>query len=483
MDSQRSRQAARRPVLAVLALSLLTLVGGLAAASRAEQSQSVAEVEKVFADRMRLAADYVTTHLDEMRRRQVDYARSHLNDATISPAQFDMSAAAFGFEAAVLLDSQGAVLAVSPRAPSLLGTRIADRYSHLSAAVDGHQAVSDVVLSAAEQEPVVAVAVPFDTRGGRRVISGGYRLARTPLTRFLETSSPLPGRKLYLVDGAGLVITSTEQQDGSDFALEAPAFDAAPSGASTTVHAGVEHLVVVVPVEGTRWRLVAAVPVAELHGPVSGTKRMLWGLFAATAAMAVLAFVLLTWAWRQRDHLRQISQTDKLTGLANRGRAEDVMARASAVSERTGQPWAVAMIDVDEFKGVNDRLGHVGGDRVLRLIASVLEEQARKSDLCVRWGGDEFLVVLEGTDLTAAAVACERFASAVRKSADGEAVTISVGIASATGGDADTLVGRADQALYRAKKQGRDRVVATPPTQDDASGGSSSQECALIRRR
>ena len=467
MEGSASRRSRRRPLLAVLALSLLALVGGLAAETHAEQSRSYAEVEERFADRIHLAADYVHTHLDEMRRRQAAYARSHLLDPTVSPAAFDADVAAFGFEAAVLLDREGNVLAVSPQAPALVGTQIAHRYPHLSAAVAGRHAVSDVVLSAARQEPVIAVALPFGTGSERRVISGGYQLAKTPLARFLEASSSLRGRELYLVDGAGQVITSTEGAEAADFGRHARALDAAPDGASTTVHAAVEHLVVKVAVQDTAWQLVAAVPSAELHGPVSGTSRMLWALVAATTAMALLVLVLLTWVSRQRDHLRQISRTDKLTGLANRGRAEEVMARASAVSERTGQPWAVAVIDVDRFKSVNDRLGHAGGDRVLRSIANVLETQARKSDLCARWGGEEFVVVLEGTDLAAATVACERFADAVRRSVtpDGE-ITISVGVASATGGDVEQLVDRADQALYEAKHRGRDRVVAAAQDAD-----------------
>ncbi|MGK2928043.1 MAG: GGDEF domain-containing protein [Acidimicrobiales bacterium] len=108
--------------------------------------------------------------------------------------------------------------------------------------------------------------------------------------------------------------------------------------------------------------------------------QMLWALVGGTAVMALALIVLLVWVSRQRDRLRTASRTDSLTGLANRARGDEIMARAAPTSQRSGAPWAVAMIDVDHFKAVNDRLGHAGGDRVLREVAAVLAHETLADD-------------------------------------------------------------------------------------------------------
>ena len=129
---------------------------------------------------------------------------------------------------------------------------------------------------------------------------------------------------------------------------------------------------------------------------------------------------------------------------------------------------AVLLFDVDHFKQVNDTHGHDAGDDVLRELAARTIKSVRSVDLAVRWGGEEFLVVMPETDLTNAAAVAERLRAAVAKDSfaigsGGEklAVTISVGVAAAIAGDdhRDRLLKRADDALYVAKSAGRNRVA------------------------
>ena len=162
--------------------------------------------------------------------------------------------------------------------------------------------------------------------------------------------------------------------------------------------------------------------------------------------------------------LRELSQRDPLTNLYNRRwvfeRIEHELARV-----RRGATLAVVMIDLDGFKKVNDALGHLRGDVLLKEIALGLSKTTRESDVAGRYGGDEFVVVLPEADVTQATAAAERFTRAVRDAAqrfDGaRPVTASTGLAVATGDDTvASLLRRADENAYRAKQSGGDRVVA-----------------------
>jgi diguanylate cyclase (GGDEF)-like protein len=159
------------------------------------------------------------------------------------------------------------------------------------------------------------------------------------------------------------------------------------------------------------------------------------------------------------------ASTDALTGLANRRRLETAGVVEVTRARRYGWPVAVLMLDVDHFKSINDRFGHAAGDEVLRAVAKLAGADLRAQDLLARWGGEEFALMLPQCEQDAAARVAERIRKALRESSmpglDGRRVTMSIGVAAVTPGDAtlEAAVKRADEALYRAKHEGRDRVV------------------------
>ena len=161
---------------------------------------------------------------------------------------------------------------------------------------------------------------------------------------------------------------------------------------------------------------------------------------------------------------------DGLTGVANRRRCSEALSMEVARAERHGTPLALVLADLDDFKVVNDEHGHAAGDLVLREFADVLRTTLRESDLAGRWGGEEFLLLLPGTDAAGAAHLADRvriaFTERPMLAPDGAtlAVTCSFGVAQhRPGEDEEELFAAADRALYRAKRLGKNRVETGAP--------------------
>ncbi|QBE65158.1 GGDEF domain-containing protein [Pseudoduganella lutea] len=164
--------------------------------------------------------------------------------------------------------------------------------------------------------------------------------------------------------------------------------------------------------------------------------------------------------------LEQLATTDPLTGIANRRKMTEQIAGELERARRFGHPLSVLMVDIDFFKRINDTFGHDTGDRAIVAVSKLLAESLRAIDTAARFGGEEFVVLMPETEVAVAAVAAERLRAAAAAilvhAEDGREVTltISIGVAEAIAGDKpSTLLMRADGALYRAKQEGRDRVV------------------------
>src|SRR5665213_2339368 len=179
---------------------------------------------------------------------------------------------------------------------------------------------------------------------------------------------------------------------------------------------------------------------------------------------------------RYADRLRhnvqlslEMAITDQLTGLHNRRYMSRHLDNLVSGAQKSGKPLAFLIMDIDHFKSVNDTYGHDIGDEVLRDFAGRISANVRGIDLACRYGGEEFVVVMPDTDFAFAMTIAERLRKSVEETAfvisrdPGKLnVTISIGIAASLrdGDTADGLLHRADQALYRAKREGRNRVVA-----------------------
>jgi diguanylate cyclase (GGDEF)-like protein len=155
--------------------------------------------------------------------------------------------------------------------------------------------------------------------------------------------------------------------------------------------------------------------------------------------------------------------TDALTDLHNRHWLDNMFRRRLDRCLKDNTPASLVMVDVDQFKSFNDRFGHVAGDRALRLVAETLRNHFRPGDMIARFGGDEFSILLPGAALEDARTCAERARWAVLRATDADPgapkVTVSAGVAAAEAEDTlETLIARADDALYRAKLGGRNRV-------------------------
>jgi len=184
----------------------------------------------------------------------------------------------------------------------------------------------------------------------------------------------------------------------------------------------------------------------------------------------------------QKDLLQRIALTDPLTGLPNRRAAEERLQKERARTPRDGHGFALALVDLDHFKMVNDRYGHAVGDEVLKAVARRFESGLREGDWVARWGGEEFLFVLHGGTVDEAAGIMERLAGQARAapiqtSVGAIALSFSAGVAAFGVNDSEILpmLEKIDHALYRAKADGRDQVRM-------AAHGRQPWNSALLRQ-
>src|SRR3954470_3212 len=188
-------------------------------------------------------------------------------------------------------------------------------------------------------------------------------------------------------------------------------------------------------------------------------------LFVHAVTWSCLAGLALAWTAAVRaqrallhegeSQARALARVDALTGLGNRRAFDEALATEVARAARSGRPLSLVVGDLDQFKSINDRHGHLAGDDCLRQVAAVVTDTIRRPDACFRWGGDEFALLLADTDADGARVVAARVGSAITatcRAPSGRRLSVGVGVASHDVGDTpDTLLERADAALLLAK--------------------------------
>jgi diguanylate cyclase (GGDEF)-like protein len=189
----------------------------------------------------------------------------------------------------------------------------------------------------------------------------------------------------------------------------------------------------------------------------------------ALVLLAYVAMVIAREQRRARDAAIRLSTIDPLTGLFNRTFFFAAVEREIARSARSGRGFCLLMMDLDELKQINDRLGHFFGDRVLRGVGEVIRASGRKIDTSARYGGDEFVVLLPETDPTGAYVLAEKIRLGVadlKVEVSGSVLqpSVSIGVVSypEDGATSDELMITADTSMYRSKRAGKNRVTGVP---------------------
>ena len=258
----------------VIAISTLTGV-------RATETSARADLNTRTDLRASIAARFVASYVDELFTREQVQADVSLAGSSVSQEQLDQAVKSLRFDAAVLLDADGRVLRVYPESPALIGTDLSQKYEHLRVGLTGTRALSTVVPSAVTGRPIVAFALPFETSAGRRVFSGGFDPATTPLASFLRNATPLvPNRAAVLDVRGGVVATNTVAGSPTKVAVSDAALSKVlANGKPDVVFAhGREFFVVDQPVANTPWRMVLAVPTKALYSPLRTGALALRGL-------------------------------------------------------------------------------------------------------------------------------------------------------------------------------------------------------------
>lgn len=218
--------------------------------------------------------------------------------------------------------------------------------------------------------------------------------------------------------------------------------------------------------EGMLWGAIGVVAIVVLRMTIETTQAVSLPVaffhqtpFIVVAGIAMFGFRHMR---RTQDELQRLATHDHLTNVLNSSAFKRRVSQELPRARRYRRPGALIYLDLDDFKGLNDTHGHQRGDAVLRLVADALRRAVREVDIVGRMGGDEFAVLLPETDAQRAATTAQRLHESLRTAFDGsKALTASVGVVSFsdTAITADDLLRLADQAMYEAKRTGKDRVV------------------------
>lgn len=296
----------------------------------------------------------------------------------------------------------------------------------------------------------------------------GVGLSTAAVIEMIEKYQSRYNRQVYFVEANGKVALHGKGYNGADNVYSTPGFSDIASkvmrnksgsyiyhNGSAKVFVNARH------VKELNWYLI----VEQIDRSESQMKNtFLINLFISlVVGIIILVLTLLTVGGYQR-RLESMATKDKLTGVNNRHTFELISRQLVKVVDRSGNPLSAVLIDIDHFKNINDRYGHLAGDQVIIKVANILKDYIRDSDLICRWGGEEFIILLPGSDREKTRVWAEKIRQSIENNTvlyDEKtiSVTASFGISCYLGKESqDTFFTRLDTALYQAKNKGRNRV-------------------------
>jgi diguanylate cyclase (GGDEF)-like protein len=302
---------------------------------------------------------------------------------------------------------------------------------------------------------------------GRFIGATGVGLTADAVQQRIDAYQQRYQRKIYFVDAAGRIVAlrSSGVEGGQELqSLEgvgALANDilAKPLGSFQFSRGGHNILLNARFIPELKWHLI--VEQDEDQALLDIRRSLYLNLLIVVLIAGISIWLTGLTIGRYQHRLEEMAVTDKLTGLANRQAFAPLIEQTMSELRRTPEALTLLLIDIDHFKGINDKHGHLAGDKVLQKLAETMAASLRDSDLLFRWGGEEFLVLLRNCEskdgLRIADKLREAVAGATTHVGNGSLVaTVSIGVAERAGDEAiDPLIGRADHALYAAKRAGR----------------------------
>lgn len=335
---------------------------------------------------------------------------------------------------------------------------------------DAYEINVDVDMANADALTIFINYRVFDY-AGRYLGAAGVGLTADAVSRLIDDYQRRFQRTIYFVDTQGRVVQLRGGRNGMGPDLRtAPGLSglvdgilAEKSGARQFKVDGDYHVLHFNYLPELKWYLFVE---QNESSTLAKLRRTLW----LNLLISLLVTLVVLWSVhrvlsRYQQRIEEMATTDKLTGLLNRHAFEILATKLFAEQQREPRPFCVLLVDIDHFKRINDQHGHMAGDAVLEVVARLLRGRLRSSDLAVRWGGEEFLLLLKGCQEHEARLMAEELRAAVAEASvnvDEQAipVSVSIGLASHDGKETmESLISRTDKALYEAKQGGRNRVA------------------------
>lgn len=302
----------------------------------------------------------------------------------------------------------------------------------------------------------------------------GVGLSSSLIHKRINEYQKLFNRTVYFIDqqgnvtlhGAGFTKANSIDQMQGMASIKQPLLNQS-NGSFTYQHNGEEVFVNTRFIDELGWRIV----VEEANKSQPEILRALWiNLILSTLITLAIGWLISHLIQRYQSKLHKLLSNDHLTKLASRHGFEPVFHQMLKTAKRRKEPLSILLIDIDNFKKINDKMGHLEGDRVLKSTAQILQSSIRKCDAVCRWGGEEFIVSLAHCNITSAQTIAENIdklvAEKLKAGKDNKhVITVSMGIAEFNLNEtSDELFARADEALYRAKNSGRNKIIQAKST-------------------